>query len=79
MKLFLKLRGAIATAGFTQDEVGETLKLNRSAVSYRLSGKYKWNIEEVYAVCDLLGISCVEISTYFPKNGKDIKKGGQAI
>ena len=74
MKLFLKLRGAIAIAGITQEEVGEALKLNRSAISYRLSGKYKWNIDEVYTVCDLLKIPYAEISTYFPKNGKGVYK-----
>lgn len=39
-------------------------------VGYRFRDPGKWTMREVYAVCDLLNISPLDICEYFPREGK---------
>lgn len=39
-------------------------------VGYRFRDPGKWTMQEVYAVCDLLNISPLDICEYFPREEK---------
>ncbi len=52
----LKLRAAIIEAGYTQQTLAEKLKMSPNTLSFKITGKSNFDIEEATRICDLLGI-----------------------
>ena len=69
MKYYKKLRAKMFVDGITQERLGELLELSTCTISAHFSGRIKWHIDQIYAVCDCLKIPYTEISEYFPKGG----------
>ena len=52
--LYKVLRGAIFELDTTQADVAEALGLSPDSFSMRMTGKYPWKQDEMYAVCDYI-------------------------
>lgn len=66
---YKKLRAKMFVLGITQERLGELLDLSTCTICAYFSGRIKWRIDQIYAVCDCLKIPYTEISEYFPKGG----------
>lgn len=53
----LKLKAAITEAGYTQTTLAQELKMSPNTLSFKISGKGKFDIEEATTICDILGIT----------------------
>lgn len=53
--LLNEIKETLAEQGLTQAQVGDTLELKQSAVSSLLSGRSRMNLDQFFAVCDLMG------------------------
>jgi transcriptional regulator with XRE-family HTH domain len=69
MKYYKKLRAKLLLDGITQEQLAKRLGLATCTVSLYFTGRIKWRIDQIYKVCDCLGIPYAEISEYFPKGG----------
>lgn len=52
----LKLRAAIVEAGYTQQSLAEKLDMSPNTLSFKMTGKSNFDIEEATKICSLLGI-----------------------
>lgn len=52
----LKLKAAIVEAGYTQQSLAEKLKMSPNTLSFKISGKSTFDIEEATKICSILGI-----------------------
>lgn len=50
----------------TQEELGAKIGRSKTYVSFRMTGKREWEMRDVYAICDVLGIDYSEIPKFFP-------------
>ncbi len=53
----LKLKAAIVEAGYTQQSLAEKLKMSPNTLSFKMTGKSNFDIEEATKICEILGIS----------------------
>lgn len=52
-----------------QKELARKLQRSATYVSERMAAKRDWGLEDVYVICDLIGVPYQEIPVYFPKGG----------
>lgn len=62
---FSELLGRIVTLYGTRAAFAEALGMSRSQLSDRLNGKTDFQLDEIYAICELLNIPATEIGRYF--------------
>ena len=62
---YSKLRGLIKEKSLSEAELAKKINLSPSSLSCRLNGKVDWNVSEVRAICDVLGIERRDIGEYF--------------
>lgn len=67
--LFPRLRGRLTQLGMTQKYLAKELGIGFASLNHRMNGKYPWNLDEAYKVCEILDIPKDEIYIYFPPNG----------
>lgn len=75
MKPFAKLRGRMAEMEINAAAMANFLGRNSTYVSSRMTHKYAWNIDEIYAILELLEIPKEQLTEYFPPNGGLPQKG----
>lgn len=65
-----KLEGRLTECGMTKQRLARILDVSPGTISNRFRCPGTWTMSEVYAVCDLLNISPLDICEYFPREGK---------
>lgn len=61
-----KLRGAIATAGYTQEQLSEAINVDKSTFSRKMKSEaLSFSIGEMHRIVDVLGLSKAEASEIF--------------
>lgn len=65
-----KLEGRLKEFGITKQKLAKLLDVSVGTVGNRFRSPGTWTMSEVYAVCDLLNISPLDICEYFPREGK---------
>jgi DNA-binding XRE family transcriptional regulator len=63
---FKALRKEMYGADLDQETLGKALGKSRTYISNRLSGRYEWDMSDVYAICKLFDIPHEKIAEYFP-------------
>lgn len=66
---FQKLRRALKESDIDESYLARRLLLSESTVSFRMTAKYPWKIDECYQIMDMLKLPHSELSEYFPKDG----------
>ena len=56
--------------GITKQKLAKLLDVSGGTVGNRFRNPGEWKMCEVYAVCDLLNISPLDICEYFPREGR---------
>lgn len=67
------LRGRMTERDVTGKYLARKWKITEQSISARMTGKVPWNIHEMYALMDLLGIEPERMAEFFP----DYRKGGK--
>ena len=67
---YQELKGRIRAKGLTYEDVSKKTGIGISALNNKLSGKTKFNVQEVKSISDCLDIQSTEIVKYF-FNDKD--------
>ena len=62
---YRKLRGLICEKYGTQVAFATAIGMSNTSLSAKLNGKTDWTRSEMEMACRLLGISAVDIPTYF--------------
>lgn len=62
---YAKLRGKIKEKYGTQHCFALAMKMDKSTLSLKLSGKSEWSRGEIEKACELLGICIEEVYEYF--------------
>ena len=62
-----KLEGRLTKCGMTKQRLARILDVSPGTISNRFRCPGTWTMSEVYAVCDLLNISPLDICEYFPR------------
>ena len=70
--LYALLKSKMVLEDYNQKELAEKLNMNAPTLSSRLHGKYPFDIDTIYNICDILNIPYSDIPLYFPKGGKGI-------
>lgn len=65
-----KLEGRLTKCGMTKQRLARILDVSPGTISNRFRYPGTWTMSEVYAVCDLLNISPLDICEYFPREGR---------
>ena len=68
-KLFRKLRGKLAELSYDEAYLAKKSKLSVMTISRSLTGKRPWQLNEMYAVMDLINEPYELLHDYFPKSG----------
>ena len=73
IKGYRRLRGALITAGLTQEDLADVLRVSPASISNRFRGQQDWHISEMYATLNFLKIEAPEtvLGLYFPPDGLD--------
>lgn len=61
-----KLRALMFEMELDQKYLCQTLGKSQSYITERMTQKRPWSMDEVYTICNLLGIQHSDIPTYFP-------------
>jgi hypothetical protein len=69
-KLFRTLRRKMDDMDIDQGYLAERLNLSVTSLSYRMTGKQPWKLNEMYIIMDLIHEPYDKLHGYFPKNGK---------
>ena len=77
MKPYKKLKIEMAANDIDQRYLQKRLDRSQYYISDRMMGRRPWNMDDVYAICDLLHISYGLIPMYFPKGGE--QKNGDFV
>jgi DNA-binding Xre family transcriptional regulator len=67
MDMYHKLKVKMFADGITQADLAAEMGVSKTFISHRFTKVVKWDLDTVYAVCDVLNIPYEEIPTYFPK------------
>ncbi len=62
---YSKLDGLIREKCKTQSEFARKIGISAESLSKKMTGKRKWNQEQILKACEVLGISAEDIPTYF--------------
>lgn len=65
-----KPEGRLTKCGMTKQRLARILDVSPGTISKRFRCPGTWTMSEVYAVCDLLNISPLDICEYFPREGR---------
>lgn len=65
--MYHKLKVKMFADGITQADLAMQMGVSKTFISHRFTKVVKWDLDTVYAVCDVLNIPYEEIPTYFPK------------
>ena len=65
-----KLEDRLTECGMTKQRLARILDVSSGTISNRFRCPGEWKMSEVYAVCDLLNISPLDICEYFPREGR---------
>lgn len=68
MKPYSKLRGRMSELDISSGDLANYLGKSPSYVSYRLTNRYGWEINEIYQILDYLKLPHEAIFAYFPPN-----------
>jgi len=73
--VFRKLKGILAENDVDQKQLSAVIKKSQSYVTARMNSSRSWDMDDVYAVLDMLGVNYQndEIFKYFPPSGKEPK------
>lgn len=69
MRKFKYLKDLMYEQEVTQEMLAKRLKRSQSYVISRMIARQSFEIDEVYSICDYLGIPYAEIPRYFPRGG----------
>lgn len=72
--MFRKLRAILFEMEIDQSYLAEKLGISQQCVSHRLTGRYPWKLNEMYAVMDLIHEPYEKLHEYFPKDGGVTRK-----
>ena len=65
-----KLEDRLKEFGITKQKLAKLLDVSGGTVGNRFRNPGEWKMCGVYAVCDLLNISPLDICEYFPREGR---------
>ena len=68
------LHGALVTHGYRQQDLCRILDRSQTYVSDRMTVRKPWELDEVYAMCDLLEIPLDRIPEFFPAPKKILRR-----
>ena len=66
---FARLRSRLRESGMEHDYFARRLHMAAASLSRRMTGKLQWQLSEMYAAMDILGLPYELLSEYFPKGG----------
>ncbi|MCM1328402.1 MAG: DUF739 family protein [Ruminococcus sp.] len=69
MKPYAKLRGKMAEMDINSIALANYLGKSTAYISAHMTHKYAWDIDEIYAILELLKVPQEDIVEYFPPNG----------
>ena len=72
LKRYGKLRGKMRENGINGNYLARKLDMTPQSVSYRMTGKTPWRMDEMYNILSMLGEPDSKLSEYFPRNGIDL-------
>lgn len=64
-----RLRGALIAAGIDEKELARKLLRGTAYISLRMMGKKPWQMDEAYAIMDMLRIPHDQLPDFFPMGG----------
>lgn len=73
--LHRNLKMAMAGSGYSQNDLAKVMGHSKTYVSFRMSSKASWTMDDVYKICDVLEIPYTQISEYFPPSNKKVVQG----
>lgn len=62
---YSKLLGKIRECGFTQEQLAKAIGISKTTFSSKVNNQFSFTSKEIYAICEVLGISKDEIGEYF--------------
>ena len=71
-KRYVKLRGKMREKGINGNYLARKMGMTPQSVSYRMTGKTSWRMDEMYNILSMLGEPDSKLSEYFPRNGVDV-------
>ena len=72
LKRYGKLRGKMREKGINGNYLARKMGMTPQSVSYRMTGKTPWRMDEMYNILSMLGEPDNKLSEYFPRNGIDL-------
>ena len=72
LKRYGKLRGKMREKGIKGYYLASKMGMTQKSVSYRMTGKTPWRMDEMYNILSMLGEPDSKLSEYFPRNGVDV-------
>lgn len=69
MKLYRELKKKMIDVDADQSDIAKVLGKSANYISKRFLGRYGWEIDDCYKICDFLGTPYSDVSVLFPKNG----------
>ena len=69
-KPYFKLRQQLFALGMTQEELGREIGKGQQYMSYRLTGKKPFTVDEAYKILEILDIPDSRLTEFFPKGGR---------
>jgi len=70
-RLFSRLRTALTDADVDAPVLARALGVSQCTVSKKLNGHTQWNLDEMYAVLELLGRPAKDLPVLFPRGGQN--------
>lgn len=64
-KNYSELKGKMHSCGLTQRDLAQQIHISHCTLSLKLNGKTPFTQSEIWAICNALGISSIEIGHYF--------------
>lgn len=68
---FHKLRVRLTEFDYTQEDVARKTQLGVASVSARMNAHKPWNLDEMYAILDMIGEPPSRMHEYFPRGGQN--------
>lgn len=71
-KPYFKLRQQLFALGLTQEELCREIGRGEQYVSFRMSGKKPFTVDDAYKILELLEIPDSRFTEFFPKGGRAV-------
>lgn len=68
--MFRKLRGKFKEMDIDQKYLAKFFDISQASISHRMTNQCSWQLDEMYAVMDLIGEPHERLHQYFPKGGQ---------